>query len=226
MIVRGIHLPEGDAHFPAQIEGNPLYRGEGTYQWTKLDAAIEVCGMRRGHAVDVGAHVGLWSRVLSWEFQRLTAFEPIAEYADCFDKNLQSRRNVTLHRMALGNSNGEAAFDLPPDKVKTASIKPDGQRSLSVRMLDDIIDEGGTINGMDFPPIDFLKLDCEGYELPVLQGGEQRIRRDKPVVIVEQKSARTDAYGLPRQGAVALLTSWGAELVWSKKGNYCLVWRV
>lgn len=214
MIVSGIHLPEGDTHFAEQIAANPLYRGKGTYQWAKLERALQECGVRRGHAVDVGAHVGLWSRVLSYEFKKVTAFEPIEEYAACFRRNLNFR-SVKLHKIALGDHADEVQFDVSPDGVGTASIAAHGTRQVPLRRLDDIA---------DLPPIDFLKVDCEGAELLVIRGGEQTIRRDKPVVFCEQKKKRADTHGLPRMGAVDLLQSWGAELRWEMKGDFCLAW--
>lgn len=213
LIVAGIHLPEGDTHFAEQIAANPLYRGKGTYQWNKLAAALEVCGERRGHAVDVGAHVGLWSRVLSYEFKRVTAFEPIEEYAACFRRNLMFR-SVKLHKFALANYVGTDKFQISSDGVGTASLDPLGSLEVAVHVLDD----------EELSPIDFLKIDCEGTEALVIAGGEQTIRRDKPVVLVEQKPKRADSHGLPRMDAVNLLLSWGAEHVSEMKGDHLLRW--
>ncbi|RWD13572.1 MAG: FkbM family methyltransferase, partial [Mesorhizobium sp.] len=39
--------------------------------------------------------------------------------------------------------------------------------------------------------IDFLKIDVEGFEKPILEGGEQTIRRERPVIIIEQKPTAT-----------------------------------
>jgi len=214
MIVQGIHLPEGDQHFAEQIGTNPLYRGKGTYQWQKLEAALAHCE-RRGHAVDVGAHVGLWSRVLSYEFKKVSAFEPMPEYLECFRRNLNLRRSVVdLYQVALGSSAGQARFRIFPDGAGTASMDPDGGREVEVRRLDD----------MGLAAIDFLKVDCEGVEALVIAGGEQTIRRDKPVVLVEQKPKRADFHGLPRMAAVDLLLSWGAEHVWETKGDHLVKW--
>jgi FkbM family methyltransferase len=50
--------------------------------------------------------------------------------------------------------------------------------------------------------VDFLKIDCEGYELPVVVGGEQTIRRWGPTIIVEQKPNIPQRYGFDQFGAV------------------------
>lgn len=213
-LVRGIHLPDSDMHFAEQIAANPLYRNKGTYQWAKLEAALAECGERREHAVDVGAHVGLWSRVLSYEFRSVTAFEPIPHYGDCFRRNLHLRSRVKLHRIGLGEATGTMRFSLAADGEGSASLTPEGEFEVEVRRLDDMLLE----------PVDLLKVDCEGAELGVIRGGERMIRRDKPVVIIEQKIKRVAAHGYPRMGAVDLLLSWGAALKWSIKGDHCLAW--
>ncbi len=222
MIVRGIHLPEGDQHFAEQLGANPLYRGKGTYQWQKLEAALAHCE-RRGHAVDVGAHVGLWTRVLSYEFQKVTAFEPIAEYAECFKRNVGRRPGVKLHQFALDETTGTTRFSVSPDGVGTASISPDGDLEVERYTLDLVMDHAA-LDAEPPPPVDFLKIDCEGAELLVLRGGERTIRHDKPVVLVEQKPKRADFHGLKRMAAVDLLLSWGAEHLWEMKGDHLLKW--
>lgn len=44
-----------------------------------------------------------------------------------------------------------------------------------------------TLDSFDLPTIDFMKIDCEGYEFPVLKGAAETLRRCKPVIVVEQK---------------------------------------
>jgi hypothetical protein len=41
-VVEGIYLPSSDVHFAEQIRNGPLVEGKGTYQLTKLRAALEV----------------------------------------------------------------------------------------------------------------------------------------------------------------------------------------
>jgi FkbM family methyltransferase len=214
MIVAGIHLPDTDTHFAGQIAANPRYRGKGTYQWSKLAAALDVCGERRGHAVDVGAHIGLWSRVLSYEFKKVTAFEPIEEYAALFSRNLARRPGVTLNRFGLGAVESDVPFTVSPDGVGTASIDPAGDQRCSIKRLD----------SLDLAPIDFLKIDAEGYETAVVIGAKRTIQRDKPVILIEQKRKRLGRYGYRPEAGVDLLKSWGAEVAWEDHGDWCLQW--
>ena len=85
---QGIWLPDGEKHFPDWMTKNgEIVDGRGTYQIRKLRAAMEHCRQFRV-AVDVGAHVGLWSMQLLKRFARLHAFEPVAEFRACYERNV------------------------------------------------------------------------------------------------------------------------------------------
>lgn len=214
MIVSGIHLPDGSEHFADQLAHNPLYEGKGTYRWSRLHKALMTCGERRGHAVDIGAHVGLWSRVLAHEFRRVTAFEPFGEFAECFERNLDGCDNVVLNRVALGIVTGPAFFAKAEDGEGTASWG-DAGADVEAKRLDDCGLAG----------VDFLKVSCEGMDHFAVVGGEFTIRRDRPVVLVEQKRKRMSRYGLRPQATVDLLISWGARIAWDDQNDFCMVWR-
>ena len=87
--VRGIWLPETEEHLIPHIERGPEFAGAGTYQLHKFQAAFPYIKNFR-HAVDIGAHVGLWSRILARCFTRLTAFEPIENHRACLSKKRSS----------------------------------------------------------------------------------------------------------------------------------------
>jgi hypothetical protein len=58
------------------------------------------------------------------------------------------------------------------------------------------------LDSLDLEPIDYMKIDCEGYEYNILVGAEQTIKKYKPIVVVEQKLhkdvGRTDKQSIPR----------------------------
>jgi FkbM family methyltransferase len=171
----------------------------------------------RGHAVDVGAHCGLWTRPLAHIFDQVTAFEPVFAHRECFVKNIAEYRlaNVQMNDMALGAT--ETAVYLQTDKSSTGDtyIQP-GKGEHSARMV--------AMDSIDLAHIDFLKIDCEGYEYFVLRGGEQTVRRDKPCIIVEQKPNKGSRYGLRDTEAVELLKAWGATLHQVISGDFIFAW--
>lgn len=212
--IRGIWFPDNDTHFAAQLAHNPLIDGRGTYQFRKYQAALPYV-RGRGHAVDIGAHVGLWSRVMAIAFAKVTAFEPLPGHVACFERNVTAA-HVTLHAVALAEKAGEARLASGADNSGNAAVCDEGGETVKVRTLD----------SFRLKDIDFVKIDVEGFEVPVIHGGEKTLKREKPAIIVEQKpNGSAERYGRGRFDALDLLKSWGAEVVFEIGGDFLLVWK-
>ena len=72
--------------------------------------------------------------------------------------------------------------------------------------------------------VDLIKIDVEGYEFFVIQGGEATITRNRPVMIVEQKPQHGGKYGLTDTQAVDHLVKMGATVKEEIVGDFILVW--
>jgi FkbM family methyltransferase len=220
--IRGIWLPDDDEHFQHHLEQGEEFAGAGTYQFRKISAALALIPeYRRGLAVDVGAHVGLWSRVLAHTFTRVVAFEPIPDLADCWDANLVECENAELRRNAVSDVAGELELDRVPGNSGNSCVIPPGENwpkhtviTVAAVRLDDQGLEG----------VDFIKVDVEGYELQVILGAEQLIKAEYPTIVVEQKPENAERYGTGRRDATRLLQGWGASILWEKAGDICLGW--
>lgn len=217
--VCGLWLPDGERHLIPFLERGPQFGGGPTYQLHKLMAAMPHIRNFR-HAIDVGAHCGLWSRVLARMFAHLTAFEPLPAHRECFMRNvidassgITDLARVTLNPCALGSRDGFALIERRADSSGDSHIAGAGEQ-VEMRRLD----------SFGLGPVDFLKIDCEGYEKFVLEGGEETVRGAKPCIVVEQKPKKASQYGLGDQDAVALLQGWGATLRWEISGDFCLSW--
>lgn len=207
----GIFLPDGEAHLVPYIETSPKVDGKGTYQLHKLEMALKRVKQRR-LAVDVGAHVGLWSRIMALYFERVEAFEPVPSHLECFERNV-SASNVRLHRYALGATEGW---------VKLA-IAVGNSGSTHVSHTGDLAAEVWTLDSFNLTDLDFLKVDCEGYEEKILQGAVETLRRERPVVIVEQKRGNGSRYATSDFEALNLLKKLGGKIVDQKAGDYVVV---
>ncbi len=213
-IVNGIYLPDHDRHFAEQIQLSPLVDGKGTYQLAKLRAALSV-SYRRGFAIDVGAHVGLWTRVLALNFDKVVAFEPIPSHIECLKANVKRANDaLIIYYAALGNTSGLLSME-SQDNIATANVCRDGDSiefDVAVYRLDDF----------KYRHVDFIKIDTEGFEAMVLRGAEETIRRDRPVVVIEQKKRRVLQYESDSLAGVHLLESWGAYIEWEMSGDFCM----
>lgn len=208
----GVWLPDGETHLVEWMtRKNHIVGGRLTYQYHKLEAALGYVRNFRS-AIDVGAHCGLWSMHLVKRFASLMAFEPVEAHRECFRKNIGASDKCVLFAAALGDRRGVVS-------MKTA---PSSSGDTTVTDGDDV--ELHTLDEFMFKDVDFIKLDCEGYELFALRGGIETLDRCHPVVCVEQKPGKAAQFGLPDTGAVEFLKGLGAKLRAEMGGDYILSW--
>lgn len=212
---KNIWLPDGESHLTEMIDKGPIVDGKGTYQIHKLRLALQHTPKRRA-AIDVGAHVGLWAMHLAKEFQQLLCFEPIPAHQECFMLNMEKApARWTLYPWACGEAEGTVAMRVNPTSSGDTWVDPDAtDGDTRVVKLDD----------MKLKDVDFIKIDCEGYELFVLRGATELIKRDHPTIIVEQKPGRAEKFGLGRTDAVPYLESLGMKLITVTSGDYVMGW--
>ena len=145
--------------------------------------------MKFDQCLDVGAHVGTYSILLSRNCNRVYAFEP-APHAFGILQNLNIR-NVIAYNVALGNENGEAEISLPFVRGKVdhalATLRPlaSGEfgefekHKIRVARFDDFATK------IDCKKIDFIKIDVEGFEMQVLRGMSRLLQSNKPDLMIE-----------------------------------------
>jgi FkbM family methyltransferase len=188
-----------------------------TYQHGKYISAMALVKNKK-LAIDVGAHVGLWSYYMAKDFARVVCFEPMPAHVECWNVNMADVTNAELWEYALGFEDGFAhiATRTPDSSGDTGITHPDtpGAVEVPIKCLD----------FFNFDDVGFIKIDCEGFEEFVLRGGEQTLLRCKPVVLVEQKRDMSKQYGFKPQSAVAYLESLGAVMRQEISGDYILSW--
>ena len=228
-LVGGVWLPAGEVHLRAMLlnrsKTGPV-DGKTTYQLHKLRAAMAYQPKdRRRVCLDIGAHVGLWSMHLVKLFAALHAFEPVPRHAEIFPHNVAAR-NVTLHRVALGARTGTVSLAVPADCTGNAQVLDarlvrrgsgaarDIWHGVPMRTLDSF----GLVRA------DFVKIDVEGYELPVVQGARETLLRCRPNLVLEQKGNEA-AYGQAPNAALDYLRDLGmTPLCKPIGGDWILGW--
>jgi FkbM family methyltransferase len=124
--------------------------------------------------VDVGANIGetvLTSSIAVGATGRVIAFEPHPRIFDYFQDNLRLNKiqNVKSFNLALGAAPSEVAFtDDRRDDMNRVSSNGCGL-AVALDTLDRLL--------LDYPRIQLLKVDVEGYEKFVLLGGRESILR-------------------------------------------------
>jgi FkbM family methyltransferase len=210
----GWWFPDTESHFPKMLQKSIDKGGPAEYQYQVRDRSLAHAKQRRV-AIDVGANVGLWSRGLCKNFATVLAFEPVDMFRECLVRNVVTK-NIVVKDFALGNENTTATMIITEGNTGHTHIDPAtiGNGNIEVRRLDDL----------DLDHVDYIKMDCEGFEYRVLQGAEQTIRRCRPVVVVEQKphDAYSSEYG--QYAAIELMKSWGMTRLDQVKDDWIMGW--
>ena len=123
--------------------------------------------------IDVGAWWGPWSIWWQDKATSVEIFEPNKDILPKLVNNVGTFKNCTIHRTALGDRHGSVSMQCA-DHSGTYHVT--GQKG-------DI--EIKTLDSFQFDNVDIIKIDAEGYELPVLEGANETILRNRPWVQIE-----------------------------------------
>jgi FkbM family methyltransferase len=143
---------------------------------------------------DVGANVGFITVIaarLVGEKGKVCAFEPVPMLADqaMHNADLNKFRQVSIHRVALSDQDGEAVFQMSENLTmgklaNRESHEPDAASELVVRKhkIDTLVATDG------LPDPDLIKIDVEGAEAAVLDGAAEVLKRARPALLIELHS--------------------------------------
>tara|TARA_R110000751_G_scaffold87352_7_gene173223 strand:+ start:1715 stop:2359 length:645 start_codon:yes stop_codon:yes gene_type:complete len=173
--VNGLWLPDSDEHF----------RGPG-YEHATRQTALGLCP-GRGLAIDIGAHVGIWSVDLAQNFDRVVSFEPNPENRECLVKNLEGVSNVDIRKQAVSDRDDMGTLtSLREGNSGMWGLARSGEQVSSSSYFVKTI----TLDSLSFQNVDFIKIDAEGHEAAVLRGARETINRSRPTICLEAKSSK------------------------------------
>lgn len=145
-------------------------------------------------AIDIGANEGIYSYALAQMFEKVEAFEP--QYwctNDIIYYSESQGRKINIYQVGLSNFNGSLTLHIPLSRDSYSSRitglgslttglasfrKMEGQQTcieVAVCKLDDY----------NFTDVSFIKIDVEGHESKVIEGGYNTILKEKPVILIE-----------------------------------------
>ncbi|KKN90106.1 hypothetical protein LCGC14_0232190 [marine sediment metagenome] len=212
---KGIWLPDGETHLIEWMEQiNKIVDGKPSYQYHKYEAAMKFVKKRRV-AIDVGSHIGLWATHMARDFDLVHCFEPKLDHRKCWKKNMDGKTNSCLHAVALGEGTKQVTLFTGPSSSGDTRIDP---------LINGGVIPMTTLDSYKLEEVDFIKIDCEGYEYHVLKGAEETLLREKPVICVEQKPGHGQNFGLTELAGVEYLESLGAVRRGGIQGDFFLSW--
>jgi len=138
-------------------------------QQAQRDAALAYVKQWRV-CLDIGSNVGQWTRPLTKKFQSVICFEPNPNFRECFVRNI-TEKNVILWPYGLSDREHRAQQDF---------------NSTVLRQEDGDI-ECRTLDSFGINNVDFIKIDVDGFEVPLLEGARETLTRNTPVINIEMK---------------------------------------
>ena len=206
-------VPKGDPWF------EPLLRQTGGF----LDHEVILEALERvtdfGCAIDVGGHIGTWTRPLAGRFERVVTIEPNSVILPLLQANLEGHENVKiLHG---------AAWSVPAVLRGYPGGYNSGEYSVAAEDADGGDEDGSPvsgicIDGLGLEHVGLIKIDVEGSELQVLEGATQTLLRWHPVVVVEEEPDRAVSEWLRGFGMVEV--SRHPIVPGHPKDNVVMVW--
>lgn len=139
---------------------------------------------------DIGAHVGTWTLLAKAVFPKaeIHAFEPLERHVRGFVENTKGIECVHLHPVALGElksnmtmkvasfSDASSLLEIGPQFAQDYHIRKISEEEVPVELLDEYVSR------MRLPEPDLIKLDVQGYELQVLRGGFECLKKARGVI--------------------------------------------
>ena len=168
--------------------------------------------------IDAGGSFGWHAVLLSQlvgESGKVYSFEPLPNNFNQLKKNISMNNccNVQLECCALAETAGMRELFLPDIGVSGSFELHEYQRQFEKILcptvtLDQFCLQNSVIK------IDFIKADVEGAEWLVLKGGEQIIKRDRPILFVEIQAHSTKLFGHEPRDVFVWLSGRGYTPYW------------
>ncbi|MEM7524259.1 MAG: FkbM family methyltransferase [Pseudomonadota bacterium] len=157
--------------------------------------------------LDIGANYGIYSLSIAQsagEGVKIAAFEPAARTSSFLrrsvDKNAFDDR-IDVVQAAMSDSVGEAVLDLGAAELKALTTSGRGETVRTFSL------DAWAAETQDFKTPDFIKMDAEGAEAAILQGGAEFLASADPLIMMEVKHNAGHNFE-----ALDILSGYGYEL--------------
>lgn len=200
--------------------GNLIY-WRGAHEWAPVYAILN--NVKKGFTVlDIGANQGeitLWSAKATGENGKVISFEPLTQMFKQLQENLSLNPAFKkyVYPVQIGLSDRHAK--LPIYGASASDIHGgvhEGMPTLYKTENRNVLIEEITISTLDdeleklnIDKVDFIKIDVEGSELPILKGGIKILSKCKPILLIESNEETFVAAGYSQKEFFAFLNQFG-----------------
>lgn len=140
-----------------------------------------------GVVVDAGANIGVFSIFVAANNPEVTiyAFEPTPSTFEVLKENTKYWNNIKIFNCGLGEKEAMASIII----ANHSGANYIGQGGIPIEIK--------TIDSFNLP-VDFIKMDTEGYEANIMKGATETIKKYKPVIVMSAYHKTNDSTELPK----------------------------
>ncbi len=157
---------------------------------------------KQGYIFDIGSFIGDSAYIFRKYLPNpILCFEPDSINRKVLQQNiiLNNINNISVTEEGVSNKSGEISVMMSGAATKVLDdIETDNK--IKITTIDEISKQ------KDIPKISLIKMDIEGEEYNALLGGEEMIRKDKPMLIISLYHGGKDFFEIPK-----LIRSFSAE---------------
>lgn len=168
-IVNNIALIEGDEYISKWV----LQMGRLDHDQNMLPLVLPYINSD-SIVIDAGANIGSHTYAYAKIAKVVYAFEPNKESFKCLEYNLIKFKNVDLFNWGLSDEECKIKLNEVPTNAGMSYAEKSKKGITTI-----------TIDSLDLEKVDFIKIDCEGFEHKILKGAEQTVRRFMPTMLIE-----------------------------------------
>lgn len=170
----GIYVIKDDTHLSRWVEeerrlDHARHFLEQFRKLIPLGGTVIDCGTSIGdHTVTYSSWVGPNGKVIGFEANPIVA--------ECCQLNLQIYPWTTVYNVGLGKEHSTARISMDKN-IGASHLSQEGNFPVDIDPLDayiELVDR-----------CDFMKVDIEGYELNMIKGGVEFLKRYKPAILME-----------------------------------------
>ncbi len=183
------------------------YTGVRLYRWSlprgvdfAYDARHILVPEKVQVVFDVGANIGQSADRyrLTYPNARILCFEPVSTTFQELNRRVATWRQVETYHLAFGSTAGPKSIHINSDPISSVNsfvnaFDGDLKEVVQVQTLDEFCLKNSIDN------VDLLKIDVEGFELPVLQGAQRMLseHRVKSLYLESTMRPNHDHYFVP-----------------------------
>ncbi len=165
-------------------------------------------------AVDIGAHIGYFTRLFSGlvgPTGRVLAFEADPDNFQLLNQNVADKKNVLIYQLAISDQIGLLDFFKSSDKTGSHSLLPADSRPTKVTVVAETLDHFLSEQGIN--QVDVIKMDIEGAEPLAIKGMANILRNNYQIkMLMEFSPSNLSVSGITLETVLLNLLELGFRL--------------